>query len=159
MRAYDDNAKPFTPTEAVATMTGPQASVAKWPQFTLASDEPKSVGGTDTAPTPSMIFVASIGFAENVILARSAAVKNIDFDSVETKVVADWNKKGMFGIRGKDPSITALLIETRVVTRAKPEVVVELVRLNNTRCPMTTTVGKSAEISRRLFVNGTAVTV
>jgi uncharacterized OsmC-like protein len=150
----DDPANPPKPTTAVVTMTGPQTSEAKWDKFAVVSDEPTSVGGMDAAPPPSSIFVASIGFAENVIFARQAALQDIDFDALETKVEAQWDRRGMFGIRDADPSITDVLIETRIATGAPPERVAELVRLTHKRSPMTATVAKAATIRRKLFVNG-----
>jgi uncharacterized OsmC-like protein len=142
------------PTVAVATMTGPQSSEARWPLYSVASDEPPSIGGTDRAPSPSSIFVASIGFAENVIFARQAALLGVDFDSLETKVEARWDIKGTFGIGGADPSITELTVETRVSSSAPHERLAEVVRLTDRRCPMTATVAKSAAVRRKLFVNG-----
>lgn len=147
------------PTVADCRMTGPQASEAKWPSWTLTSDEPATIGGTDAAPPPSSIFVASIGFAENVIFARQAALQGVDIDSLETHLEANWDRKGMVGIAGSDPSIRDLLIETRVATRASPDKVRELVRLTSERCPMTRTVSKSATVRRRLLVNGSEVPV
>ncbi|MDA4119408.1 MAG: OsmC family protein [Thaumarchaeota archaeon] len=155
----DDPGAAMGPTVATATMTGPQTSVARWPNFTVTSDEPKSGGGGDTAPSPSSIFVASIGFAENVIFARQAALQGVGFDSMETKVEVKWDRKGMFGIGDSDPSIYDVLIETRIVSDAPPERVVELLNLTGERCPMTRTIAKAAKIRRRLFVNGAEVPV
>jgi hypothetical protein len=52
-------AKTVGPTTAVTKPIGPQKTEAKWPNFTVVSDEPKSVGGTDSALPPSSLFVAS----------------------------------------------------------------------------------------------------
>ncbi|HEV2226504.1 MAG TPA: OsmC family protein [Nitrososphaerales archaeon] len=155
----DDPGAAMGPTVATATLTGPQTSVATWPNYKVTSDEPKSVGGGDTAPPPSSIFVASIGFAENVIFARQAALQGVDFDSLETKVEANWDRKGIFGIANSDPSIFDVLIETRIATGSSPEKVVELVRLTGERCPMTRTVAKAAKVRRKLVVNGAEVPV
>ncbi len=149
-----DPASATQPTTAIAVMTGPQASIASWPKFSVSSDEPETVGGGDSAPPPSSIFAASIGFAENVTFARQAALHGMDFDSLETRVEARWDRRGIFGIQGIDPSITEVLIETKVKTAAPPEKVVELLLLTDRRCPMTRTVAKAASIHRELFVNG-----
>ncbi len=154
-----DSANPTKPTVAVAKMTGPQTSEARWDRFVVVSDEPKSVGGWETAPPPSSIFVASIGFAENVIFARQAALYGVDFEAFETKVEAQWDRRGMFGIGDADPSITDLLIETRITTGADPKKVAELVRLTHRRCPMTATVAKAATIRRMLFINGAETSI
>ena len=152
-------AKTVGPTTAVTKLIGPQTSEAKWPNFTVVSDEPKSIGGMDSAPPPSSLFVASIGFAENVIFARQAALKGVDFDSYETRVDGLWDRKGIFGIGDADPAVTHLLIETRVETGATPQEIVELLKLTHRRSPMTATLAKAAKIERKLFVNGAEVTI
>ncbi len=150
----DDPARSPGPSTADTRMTGPQTSEARWPKFSVVSDEPSSVGGRGSAPPPSSLFVASIGFAENVIFARQAALADLDFDSYETRIEAQWDRRGMFGIDDADPSITDLLIETRITTTAPPDRVADLLRLTHRRCPLTATVAKAASIRRRLFVNG-----
>jgi len=152
-------AKTVGPTTAVTRLIGPQTSEAKWPDYAIVSDEPKSIGGMDTAPPPSSLFVASIGFAENVIFARQAALKGVDFDSYETKVDGVWDRKGIFGIGDADPAITQLLIETRVETKATPQEIVELLKLTHRRSPMTATLAKAATIERKLMVNGVEVPI
>ncbi len=87
---------------AEVILTGPQSSEAKVKAFTVVSDEPKSIGGTDTAPTPTGYFAASIGFCVNVVLARHAALHAVDFDSLETRVTGHWDMKGLFAIDGRD---------------------------------------------------------
>jgi len=151
--------KTASPTVAETRLIGPQTSEAKWPNFTVISDEPKSVGGHDSAPPPSSLFVASIGFAENVIFARQAALHGVEFESYETRVEGTWDRKGIFGIQGADPSITRLLIETKVRTSASPKQVVELLKLTHRRSPMTATLAKAAKIVRRLYVNDAEVSL
>ena len=147
------------PTVVETRMVGAQTSEAEWPDYAVVSDEPKSVGGRGSAATPSGLFVASIGFADNVIFARQAAMKGMDFDSYETKVSAKWDRRGMFGIADADPAITDVVIETKVTTKAAPEQVAELLRLTHRRSPMAATVAKAASVQRKLFVNGTEVAV
>lgn len=144
-------------TVAETRLVGPQTSEAKWPDFTVVSDEPKSIGGKDSAPAPSSLFVASIGFAENVVFARQAALLGLDFDSYETGVEATWDRKGIFGIEEVDPSITKLLIETKVKTSATPREIAKLLILTHKRSPMTATMAKAAKIERKLSVNGKEV--
>ncbi len=144
---------PAGPTSVDTRLIGPQTSEANWPNFTVISDEPKSIGGRDSAPAPSSLFVASIGFAENVIFARQAAMHGLDFESLETRVEAQWDRRGIFGISQADPSVTDLFIQTKVTTSASPEKVAELVKLTDRRSPMTTTIAKAATIRRKLLVN------
>jgi hypothetical protein len=84
-------------------------------------------------------------------------MSNVDFDSLETKVEASWDRKGLFQIDGKDPSIFMILIETRVGSAAPPEKIAELVKQTHKTSPLTATVAKIATIHRRLFVNGSEI--
>jgi uncharacterized OsmC-like protein len=153
LRSLSDPQKSVVATNANARLTGPQTSEAKIRDFTVISDEPKSVDGRDSGPAPSTYFIASIGFAENVILARQAALANVDFDACETSVTGHWDMKGLYEIDGAEPSFRDILIETRVTTKASPEKFVELLRLTDKRNPVTATIKKATHVSRKLFVN------
>jgi uncharacterized OsmC-like protein len=148
-------AKPSASTKLV----GPQTSVAVVGGFSVASDEPEWLGGYGTAPSPSTLFCASIGFAEDFIFARQAVLHGVDFDSYETKVEGTWDMRGSFGLEGKDPAVSEFQIETKVSTQAPAEKIVELLKLTHQRCPMTATVSKAAKVNRKLWVNGTEVSL
>jgi uncharacterized OsmC-like protein len=162
LSSLEDLTKATRPTVAVAKMVGPQASEATWGDnnnLSVRSDEGTSIGGGNTGPSPSAIFTASIGFAENVLFARHAAMQNVDFDSLETKVEASWDRKGLFLLDGKDPSIFMINIETRIGTNAPSEKMVELLKLTHKTSPMTATLAKVATIHRKLLVNGNEVKI
>jgi uncharacterized OsmC-like protein len=84
---------------------------------------------------------------------------NIDFESLETRVEAQWDRRGMFSIRSAEPTITDVLIETRITTNAHSTQIAELLKLTNKTCPMAVTVAKAATIRRKLFVNGEEVSL
>ncbi len=153
LRTLTDPQQSLATTTARVRLIGPQSSEAKIKDFTVISDEPNSVDGKDTAPAPSAYFIASIGFAENVILARQAALANVDFDACEAIVTGHWNRKGLYEIDGEDPSFKDILIETRVTTNAPAEKVADLVRLTDRRNPVTATLNKAVKVTRKLFVN------
>lgn len=142
---------------AEVRLTGPQSSEATVKTFTVISDEPKSIGGTDTAPTPTGHFAASIGFCVNVVLARHAALHAVDFDSLETRVTGHWDMKGLFGIADRDAAFQDFTIETYITTDAPHEKVVEVFRLAHRGCPITATLSKAATVTTKLFVNGNEI--
>jgi uncharacterized OsmC-like protein len=146
-------AKPYASTKLV----GPQTSVAQVDGFSVTSDEPEWLGGYNTGPSPSALFCASIGFAEDFIFARQAVLHGVDFDHYETRVEGHWDMKGSFGLDGRDPAVTEFQIETKVTSQAPVEKIVGLVKLTHLRCPMTATISKAAKVSRNLWVNGTEV--
>jgi len=77
----------------------------------------------------------------------------------ETKVEALWDRNGLFGIDGAEPSIRDVLIETRITTGAEAGVVAGLLRMTGMMNPVTATVAKAVVVRRRLYVNGTEVQV
>lgn len=125
--------------------------------FTLAQDEPERAGGTNLGPTPTDFFIASVGFCENVVFARYAALLELTIDSLETSVAGAWDMKGLFGIDGATPAFKTITVETRVATRDPAAKVAEAARLTHERCPIHATLRKSVEMIFKLSVNGQPV--
>src|SRR5207249_9757623 len=72
-------------SRADVRLIGQQYQEAKVGKFTLGCDEPMPVGGTDKAPTPLEFFMSAIGFCENVMFTRHAALLNLQFDSLRSE--------------------------------------------------------------------------
>ena len=131
-----------------------QYQESKVKDFTLMSDEPVAVGGTNRGPTPLDFFASSIGFCENVMFARHAALLSLRFESLETCVRGHWDRRGQYEIDGTEPSFKDMIIETRVTTKDPVQKVVEVTRLSHSRCPMHATIAKAMTVTDKLFVNG-----
>jgi uncharacterized OsmC-like protein len=140
--------------KADVRLVGSQSSQAKVRGFTIESDEPRTGGGEDKAPNPLDYFMSSIGFCENVILARHAALYGLTFDSLETSVRGHWDRKGQFEIDETDPSFKDISIETKITTNDPIDAVAKVIRIAHRRCPMYATVTKAAKVTTRLVVNG-----
>ena len=141
-------------SRADVKLVGEQYQEAKVGKFTLACDEPVPVGGTDKAATPLEFFTSAIGFCENVMFTRHAALLNLKFDSLETSVRGHWDRRGQYGIGGADPSFKDMTIETKVTTKGPVEKVVEVTRHAHKGCPMHATITKAMKVTDKLFVNG-----
>lgn len=144
-------------TRADVKLIAQQYQEAKVGKFTLACDEPLPLGGTDKAPTPLEFFMASIGFCENVMFTRHAALLNLQFDSLETSVRGHWDRKGQYAIGGSEPSFKDVSVETKVTTKEPVEKVVEVTRRTHKGCPMHATIVKAMKVTDKLFVNGKEV--
>ena len=87
-------------TEAIATnkatakLIGNQKSEGIVRGFTLIQDEPESVAGTGTGPTPTDFLIASVAFCENVVFARNAVLNDLDTQALETTASGDWDNEG-----------------------------------------------------------------
>jgi uncharacterized OsmC-like protein len=144
-------------SRADVRLIGQQYQEAKVGKFILACDEPVPLGGTDKAATPLEFFMSAIGFCENVMFTRHAALLNLQFDSLETSVRGHWDRRGQYGIGGAEPSFKDVTVETKVTTKDPVEKVVEVTRRTHMGCPMHATIVKAMKVTDKLFVNGTEI--
>ena len=142
---------------ADAKLLGQQYQEVKVRDFTIACDEPVPSGGTDTAPTPLDFFAASIGFCENVMFTRHAALNGVEFESLETSVRGHWDRRGQYEIDGVSPAFKDMIVETRVNSKAPIGKVAQVARIAHRACPMHATIVKAMPVTDKLFVNGKEV--
>src|SRR5947199_4632152 len=121
-------------SRADVRLVGQQYQEEKVGKFMLGCDEPVPVGGADKAATPLEFFMSAIGFCENVMFTRHAALLNLQFDSLETSVRGHWDRRGQYGIGGAEPSSKDVTVETKVATKDPVEKVVEVTRRTHKRC-------------------------
>ncbi len=136
-------------SRADVRLVGQQYQEARVGKFSLACDEPVPVGGTDRAATPLEFFMSAIGFCENVMFTRHAALLNLQFDSLETSVRGHWDRRGQYGIGGAEPSFKDVSVEK----------VVEVTRRAHKGCPMHATIVKAMKVTDKLFVNGKEIPI
>ena len=149
-----DQKRAIGTARADARLLGQQYQEAKVKDFTIACDEPVPSGGTGKGPTPLDFFVASVGFCENVMFTRNAALQGLEFDSLETSVQGHWDRRGLYEIGGIDPSFKDMTVETRVTSKAPTKKIVEVARATHRTCPMRATIGKAVKVTDKLVVNG-----
>jgi putative redox protein len=161
LRAKVANTKHPSQTKATvradAKLLGQQYQEVKIRDFVIAGDEPVPSGGTDRAPTPLDFFVASIGFCENVMFTRHAALQGVEFTGLETSVRGHWDRKGQYEIDGASPHFTDMIVETKVTSTAPVEKIAEVARVTHRTCPMHETIVRAMEVTDKLFVNGKEV--
>jgi uncharacterized OsmC-like protein len=161
LRANVANTK--DPNQTIATvradakLLGQQYQEVKIRDFVIAGDEPISSGGTDKGPTPLDFFAASIGFCENVMFSRNAALNGLEFTSLETSVRGHWDRKGQYEIDGASPHFIDMIVETRITSNAPVEKIAEVARVAHRTCPMHATIVKAMKVTDKLFVNGKEV--
>ena len=98
------SAETLSTNKAEVTLVRNQSSEAKVRGFTLIQDEPASIAGGATGPTPTDYLMASVGMCENVIFVRNACLAGLSIDSLETLVSGVWDMKGLFDIDNVQPS-------------------------------------------------------
>ncbi|HZY94284.1 MAG TPA: OsmC family protein [Candidatus Bathyarchaeia archaeon] len=145
---------PLAINKAEVRLVNDQHSEAKVRGFTVVQDEPESVGGGGRGPTPTDYLIASVGFCENVILARNAVLAGVSIDSLETTVTGQWDRRGLFEIDGVKPFFQNITVETRVLSKDPVERIIEVARETHRRCPVHATLSRATEMIFILDVNG-----
>jgi putative redox protein len=151
------SAQAATTNRAVVILAGNQHSIATVRGFSVVQDEPASVAGGATGPTPTDFFVAALGTCQNVVFVRFAALDQVPVEALETTVTGTWDRRGLYGISGVDPGFQEITIETRVSTSAPPEKVADVARRTRRGCPIFATLRRETALTVRLIVNGQPV--
>ena len=152
-----DPMKGLGTVRADAKLVGDQRQEARARDYTLACDEPASLGGTDAGPNPLEVFMAAVGFCENVTFARFAALRGLDFDSLETSVRGHWDRRGQGEWEGVEPAFRDFVVETRIASDAPLETIRQVARTAHVRCPMHASIRKIGPVVDKLFVNGAEI--
>lgn len=152
-----DPMKGLGTVRADSKLVGDQLQEAKVRDYTLVCDEPSSLGGSDKGPNPLEFFVSAVGFCENVTFARFAALRGLEFDSLETSVRGHWDRRGQGELEGIDPAFKDFVVETRITSSAPLEKIREIARTTHSRCPMHASIARIGPVVDKLFVNGTEV--
>jgi len=143
--------------QAVVTLVRNQNSVAKVRGFSVVQDEPASVAGGATGPTPTDYFMVALGTCQNVVFGRFAALEEIGIESLETTVTGIWDRRGLYGIAGIDAAFQEISIETNIGTTAPAAKVAEIARRTKDGCPIFATLRKETRLSIRVIANGQPV--
>ena len=152
-----DPMKGLGTVRADSKLAGDQLQEARMRDYTLVCDEPSSLGGSDKGPNPLEFFMSAVGFCENVTLARFAALRGLEFDSLETSVRGHWDRRGQGEWEGIGPAFKDFVVETRITSDAPLDKIRETVRTTHMRCPMHANILKIGPVVDKLFVNGTEV--
>ncbi len=84
--------------ESVTTWKDGAVAVTKARSFTLETDEPAPLGGTDTAIDPMELLLASLGTCLTIGWVTHANKRGVDFRDLKIKVTAPYDLSGYLEI-------------------------------------------------------------
>lgn len=142
---------------AIASQTGPliqngQADASRDGKFSLVSDEPVALLGTDTGVSPAEYALQALAGCYTVTLASMAAAKGIDLSGLELDLGFDINLNGFLGLddsvrKGAQAINVDVKMTSDSATRAQLE---ELVRELPNNSPIHDTLANPVKITARL---------
>jgi uncharacterized OsmC-like protein len=118
-------------------------------------DEPPELGGTDTGPNPVELLLVSLGSCQEIVYSLYALMMGIELESVVVEVKGHLDVRGLFGIgEGVPPGFQKISYETRIASKASPEMIERLVKTVETHCPSLDTLKRPIEVGGTVVLNG-----
>lgn len=109
--------------------------------FKIISDEPKTLGGTDTGMNPVETLLCAIGACQCMSARFFAKSLKIDMADFRVDVEGSLDGKGFLkGDSGIRPGLQEIRVTVHIKAKAPQEKIAELLALVEERCPVGETV-------------------
>lgn len=103
--------------------------------FSLRTDEPVAVGGTNSAPTPMEVLASAVNGCITVVIETVATELGIVLGSIDTETVAHMDVRGFQGTADVSPHFTDFTLRVVVAASADADLRAELCAQVERRCP------------------------
>jgi len=85
-------------------------------QFNLSSDEPESLGGTDTAPNPVELVLGAFTACQEIVIKAYASVLDIEVEEVKVEAKGDLDLRGFLNLSEARAGFHNIEYETTIKT-------------------------------------------
>lgn len=125
--------------------------------FSIETDEPAPLGGTDRAVDPMELLLAALGTCLTIGWVTGAAKRGLDFRSLVIRVEGDYDLAGYLALDdGVRPGFSSLRYTVEVDTDAPAAVLEEIRRAAEATSPMFDNVTRPTSIEARVVASATA---
>lgn len=122
-----DPAAGATTWKARVDWSGGFRSEATIRDFSIIADEPAALGGTDTAPNPVELLLASLGGCLAVGVAANATARGLSLDSVAIDLEGDLDLATFLGLGGDHAGFSNVRATITVAADADGDAVADLI--------------------------------
>jgi uncharacterized OsmC-like protein len=141
--------------EAVTEWQDGAVAVTKARSFTIKTDEPEPLGGTDSAIDPMELLLASLGTCLTIGWVTHANQRGVDFRDLKITVRAPYDLRGYLGLdNAVRPGFTSLEYEVDVDSDADAEVLEEIKAAAEKGSPMLDNILNATPISGQVSAKG-----
>jgi uncharacterized OsmC-like protein len=118
---------------------------------TVACDEPRSVGGSDSAQSPVELFLSSLATCQAITYRVWAAELGIAVDRVDVEVVGDIDLRGFLGVGGAERAgYEAITVRVALTGPEGRERYRELAEAVDRHCPVLDALARPIPVEREL---------
>lgn len=119
-----------------ARTEGTQAVLEAGP-FSWRADLPQPLGGTNAAPSPTVMLLGALAGCAAVFIKDTLAPQlGVRVDAVEATVQADADARGLLGMDGVAPDLQNVRLDVRIASPDGEEAVRRLGEVWRERCPV-----------------------
>lgn len=131
---------------ATAKMEGAKAVIEAGP-FKLETDLPPALGGSNAAPSPTLLLLSALAGCGAVFVRDTLAPQmGIEVDSVEAVAQCDADMGGLVGTEGAVPDLTNLRLVVRVSSSGGEADAKRLSEVWSERCPIYLALSKPMDV-------------
>lgn len=127
---------------------GGQSDTSRAAKFSMSSDEPASLLGTDTAVSPAEYVLQALAGCYTVTLAANAASRGIELESYKLELEGDFDLASFLGVAPDEaPGAKQIRVKVDVVApKSTREEIEELVDVVQQRSPIRDTLIRPVEV-------------
>lgn len=119
--------------------------------FTVPIDEPRELGGDDTAPNPVELLLAALGGCQEIVYRAFAAVLDIEIERIEVHAKGHLDLHGFLGLNSEvSAGFSDISFTTRIISPASEEAVAQLAALVERHCPVQDTLARAIPVSGKV---------
>jgi putative redox protein len=134
--------------ETVTEWRDGAVAVTRARSFTIETDEPTPLGGTDSAIDPMELLLASLGTCLTIGWVTHANRRGVDFRDLKISVRAPYDLRGYLGLDAAvRPGFTSLEYDVEVDSDADPAVLEEIKAAAERGSPMLDNIRNATPIS------------
>lgn len=104
-------------------------------KYKLLADMPSQVGGNSAGPTPGVYGRAAFGSCLAIGYMMKASATNINIESLEVEVHADYDDGALFGTSSANPGYLEVRYTVRIVSDAPEEEIIKMLDIADKQSP------------------------
>jgi uncharacterized OsmC-like protein len=116
--------------------------------FSLRSDLPEPIGGTNQAPSPTALLLSALAGCAAVFMRDTLAPQlGVRVDAVEATAQCEADARGLLGMAGAEPDLHNIRLDIRVQSPDSESDVQRLYEAWQERCPIYLALTKAMDVS------------
>ncbi|MGE5107991.1 MAG: OsmC family protein [Sphingobacteriales bacterium] len=125
--------------------------------YKLIADMPESVGGNKAGPTPGVYGRAALGSCLAIGYMMKASAKNINIDSLEVEVQADYDDGALFGTSAAAPGYLEVRYTVTIESDAGEDEVLQMLDEADKQSPYLDVFSREQKCIRTVHIQSTKI--